>query len=385
MADDSFRQLPDLALRTLGGAVVHANDESFAERENLITPAEPAHDRAAFGHKGKVYDGWETRRRRTPGHDHATVRLGVPGVVRGVVVDTAFFTGNYPPEISVAAAALEGYPDATELAAATWHTLVPRSPVTGDTRTPFTVTDPRRWTHVRLGIHPDGGVARLRVHGEPVLDPRLLVTGALDLAALENGAQVTGCSNAFYSTPSNLIAPGHVRHMGEGWETARRRDDGNDWVAVRLAARGEVRLLELDTSYFLHNAPGEAQVLGCDTAAGADPADPDAWFPLLRRRPLRPDTRHRLPVDTVRPATHLRLDVYPDGGMARLRAHGTLTADGADTVGRTWLNTLPEEQARAALATLGLTERAAAELLAARPLAADVPLPRGVGVGSGVA
>ena len=240
MGDADFTRLPDLASRRLGGSVVHANDELFAERENLIKPEAPAYSTYTFGHKGQVYDGWETRRRREPGHDHAIVRLGAAGVVRGVVVDTAFFKGNYPPEVSVEGTGVEGYPSAAELQEAEWEPLVPRSPVKGDAQNPFPVEAPQRCTHVRLSIFPDGGVARLRVHGEVVPDPRFLSTGALDLAALVNGGVVTGCSNMFYSSPTNLISPGEARVMGEGWETARRRP-ARPRPATRSRSRAPVR------------------------------------------------------------------------------------------------------------------------------------------------
>src|SRR5215470_4119947 len=157
-----FTSMPDLASRALGGSVAFANDEFFAEKENLIKPGPPDFAAEAFGHKGKVYDGWETRRRRDAGHDHAIVRLGCPGVVHGVVVDTAFFRGNYPPEVSVEAVCADGYPNQAELAGMRWHSLVAKTAAVGDALNSYPVTDSRRWTHVRLSIHPDGGVARLR-------------------------------------------------------------------------------------------------------------------------------------------------------------------------------------------------------------------------------
>ncbi|MFC4866614.1 allantoicase [Streptomonospora arabica] len=374
MGAPDFRRLPDLALRSRGGAVVHASDESFAERENLIKPEPPGFDPAAFGHKGKVYDGWETRRRRGPGHDHAVVRLAAPGIVHGVVVDTAHFTGNHPPEVSVEAAGLEGHPDTGALLAAEWRTLVARTAVAAGTANALAVDDPHRYTHVRLSIYPDGGVARLRVHGEVVADPRLLVAGAQDLAALVTGGRVLACSNDYYGAPENAIAPGSARTMGEGWENARRRGPGNDFLEIALAAAGEPRLLEVDTSYFLHNAPAEAAVSGAEEAEG-----PGEWFPLLERTPLRPDTPHRFVVAAPRPAARLRLDVYPDGGIARFRALGPLTAAGRAALWVRWLNTLPAAQAREALAELGLTRRQAAELLERRPVetAAELPEPLG--------
>ncbi|HKT02637.1 MAG TPA: allantoicase [Rugosimonospora sp.] len=351
----TFETLPDLASRALGGSVVAANDEFFAARDNLVNPEPPTFTPRTFGAKGQVYDGWETRRRREPGDDHATVRLGVPGVVRGVVVDTAFFTGNYPPYASVEGCGAEGYPSPDELTG--WFPLVPRAPLHGDTRNLFTVDDPRRVTHVRLRIYPDGGVARLRVHGEALPDPRLLPPGPVDLAAMEYGGQVVGCSDMHYGSPANLILPGLARVMGEGWETRRRRDDGHDWVEVRLAAPGRVRLAELDTSHFKGNAPGAAALLGRDAGD---------WFPLLPRTRLQPDTRHRFRLAGSPPVTHVRLEVYPDGGMARLRLYGDIAPPERDLLALRWFNALPADQA---LAVAGLLPEAAARaLVAGRPL-----------------
>jgi allantoicase len=375
MSESDFTTLPDLAVRSLGGSVVAANDELFAERENLIKPEAAGYQTYTFGHKGQVYDGWETRRRREPGFDWAIVRLGAAGVVRGVVVDTAHFKGNYPPEVSVEGCSVEGYPTPAELEGADWAPLLPRSAVRGDAQNRFTVDAPQRFTHVRLCMYPDGGVARLRVHGEIVPDPRFLTAGAIDLAALEHGGDVSGCSNMFYSSPKNLISPGLARVMGEGWETARRRDDGNDWVELRLAGAGVVRLAELDTSYFVGNAPGWASLRACD-ARGADPADAGSWGDLLPRTRLLPDTRHRFRVDTGAEVTHVRLDVYPDGGMARVRLYGDLTARARADLGLRWLNLLPDGHARQVLVDDGGLDPAEADkLVSTRPLATPSEVP----------
>jgi allantoicase len=338
MAD--FTSWPDLASRALYGSVCAANDELFAERENLIKPGPVAHTAGEFGNKGKTYDGWETRRRREPGVDWAIVRLGAAGIVHGVVVDTAFFRGNYPPEISVEATSVEGYPSVEELLAMPWETIVVRSPALGDTQNPYAVSDSRRWTHVRLTIYPDGGVARFRVHGEVVPDPRFL-TGTLDLVALENGGRLVACSDAFYSTPQNIIQPGRARVMGEGWENARRRGPGNDWATFRLAAPGVVQHVEVDTSYFVGNAPGWVSL---STAADESVDESTVWTPILERTAVQPDTRHRYLVSSAGPdpATHVRLDVYPDGGLSRLRVHGTLPSASLETARRRWWDHLPE-------------------------------------------
>jgi allantoicase len=368
-----FTELPDLAVRTLGGSVAYANDELYAERENLITPGPAVFTPATFGLKGQVYDGWETRRRREPGYDYAIVRLGVAGIIRGVVVDTSFFTGNYPPEVSVEATGAEGYPSPGELdgpSGAGWTTIVPRSAAKGDARNAFEVTDGHRYTHVRLSIYPDGGVARLRVHGEVVPDPRFLA-GTFDLAAAENGGVVTGCSDMFYSSAANLIAPGRAVTMGDGWENARRRDDGHDWVRFRLALPGRVRYAELDTSCFVGNAPGWASLSGAGPGWGAGAGrgagtgrGAGDWFELLPRTRLQPDTRHHFRIAPGPPVGAARLDVYPDGGMARLRLWGEADPAAHRAAASRWLDALPPAQAADVLAAAGLPAPRAEDIAA---------------------
>jgi allantoicase len=362
MTDPALHLLPDLASRALGGGVVWANDELFAERENLIKAAPPAFQPHTFGHKGQIMDGWETRRRRTPGIDEAIVRLGAPGIVRGVVVDTSYFTGNYPPEISLEACAVDGYPEPQVLHEGEWQTLIERTGVHGDTANEFSVDDPQRFTHVKLTMYPDGGVSRLRVRGSVVADPRLL-TECFDLAALENGGRVIGASNMFYSSPSNLIMPGNARVMGDGWETSRRRDDANDWVDVALACAGTIALAELDTSCFVGNAPGWAALTAAD---GTE---------LLPRTALQPDTRHRFVIAPAAPLEQVRLSIYPDGGMARLRLIGRPTAAGRDAIGRRFLDSAPPSHLRAILRASGVEAEAAASAVAARGSAGDSSIP----------
>jgi allantoicase len=332
-----FLQYPDLACSVLGGRVVHADDEFFAEAHNLLTPAPATHDPNAWGPRGKVYDGWETRRRRSPGTDSVIVRLAAPSVVHGVVVDTAFFRGNYPPYASVEATTVLGYPSVPELLAAPWHPLVERTGLDGDSANQIPVSAGERLvTHVRLRLHPDGGVARFRVHAEVVPDPRRL-GGRVDLAALLNGGSVTGCSNMFYSSPANVLRPRSPVAMHDGWETARRRDDGNDWLVVRLGVPGTPKHLVLDTTHFVGNAPGEALL-----------TDSDTGNVLLPRTRLLPDTEHRFPVrsdGSDGPVRTVRLDVFPDGGLARLRLFGEVPASAREEISARWLGLLPPELA----------------------------------------
>ena len=369
----AFTHLPDLAARALGGSVMWANDEFFADKENLIRPEPPVFTPGDFTHKGQRYDGWETRRRRPSDqgeHDSAIIRLGAPGVLRGFVVDTAFFLGNFPPRCSIEAARCGGYPGPAELQRARWVTVVPPYPLRGGTVHYLPVGGlERRFTHVRLNMLPDGGIARLRVHGEPVTDPAFLTGLTADLTALRDGARVTACSDAFYGRPDNLLLPGRARTMGEGWENARRRGAGNDWVEIALVAEGRPRILELDTTHFKGNAPYKARIRaarlvrggGGASGNGAPSTPPTHWFELLPPTRLQPDTEHRFllpapppaastatatttaaqhaPTAATPPVTHLRIDVYPDGGMARVRALGPLTAAGLEALTRRWKET----------------------------------------------
>jgi allantoicase len=363
----------NLASRRLGAGVVAASDEFFGEKENLLRAEPPGFQPRTFGHKGQVVDGWETRRRRSPGHDWALIRLGAPGVIHAVVVDTAHFTGNFPAECSVEACAAEGYPSPAELLGdgAAWAPLVPRTALAGDSENRFAVSDARRFTHLRLTIYPDGGVARLRAEGEVVPDPRLLDGLPLDLVALENGGTVVAASDRFYSPPENMIGPGRAAVMGDGWETRRRRGPGHDWVVFRLAGAGHVSQAVVDTTCFLGNAPATATVRACDgSQASPDEVDDLEWFELLPEARLQPDTRHRFRIDPARShcATHVRLEIHPDGGLARLRLFGELTGDGRARLGLAWFDRLPEDHALAVIAAeCRLTGPLAAQLASRRP------------------
>ncbi|MGQ0468239.1 MAG: allantoicase [Sporichthyaceae bacterium] len=350
----------DLASRVMGGSVLLANDETFAEKENLLTDAPPTHRPHTMGPRGQIYDGWETRRRRSPGEDWVIVRLGAPGVVHRVFVDTAFFTGNFPTSAQVHACFLDGWPPAEEVAAyPDWTDLTGRRDLAGNTANVLDVHTPILATHLRLTIHPDGGVARLRALGEVVPDPRRWAGLSVDLAASENGGVVLDCSDRFYSPPENAIAPGNAPTMGHGWETKRRRDGGNDWILLGLAAPGRIRQVVVDTTHFVGNAPGAVK-LGVLDAAGE-------WRPLLPQTALAPDTRHWFNVDDDLTAHQVRLDLIPDGGLSRIRLWGDPTPEAVEAAGvRRW-NLLPTEAAEAALRSCCSSSAWARELLAGRP------------------
>jgi allantoicase len=326
MNDEPLDLLVDLAAARVGGKVLAANDEFFAPKEGLIADGDPVWDPDKYTARGKWMDGWETRRRREPGHDWAILRLGIPGLIRTVIVDTRHFTGNFPESAAVEAIDLPGTPDLVELARdpSRWTEIVSRRALRGDTRNEFEAAPMGRATHARLVIHPDGGVARLRLFGDPV-PPDGLLDGEteVDLAALTNGARAIDCSDRHYSSPNRMLLDGRAKGMWDGWETRRRRGPGNEWAVIRLAGRGSVNRIEFDTTHFKGNAPGSVGVEGIDAGGAAIGtlrlAD---WSPLLPEQPVTPDHRHVFDDLEGGPFTHLRVNIHPDGGVARFRARG---------------------------------------------------------------
>jgi allantoicase len=310
MADPApaFLELIDLAAARFGAVAVAANDEFFASKENLIRDAAPV-SRDEYTDRGKWMDGWETRRRRdvTPdAHDWCIVRLGARGIVRGVDVETTHFTGNYPEACGV---------DVGDGSA--WCEVLGRTRLAGDTHHLFAIDRAPAATHLRLRIYPDGGVARLRAYGEVVADwTRLRTRGEVDLAAAEHGGFVASCSDMFFGSRHNLIMPGDATHMADGWETKRRRGPGHDWSIIRLAARGTIQRVEVDTRHFKGNAPAACSLEGS--------ADAERWQDLLPRVALAPHTRHVFDdlVRSIGEVTHVRFNIFPDGGVARLRLYG---------------------------------------------------------------
>jgi allantoicase len=320
---DFIHRYINLAQPRLGAEVISATDEFFAPRERLIKPEEPVFIADKYDEHGKWMDGWESRRKRVEGHDYCVIRL-CPGTIHGLDIDTRFFTGNYPPHASLEVINCEG--DPTENAQ--WHELLPMTPLEGNEQHFIQIEDARTWTHARLHIYPDGGIARLRVYGVAHYDWNSHNSGEwADLIAMNRGGRALACNDMHYGHMSNLIAPGRGVNMGDGWETRRRRTPGNDWVMFKLGHPGRVRRLEVDTAFFKGNYPSHCSLHGLllDSTGDDDisPKSP-AWQELLPRVPLGPNRiqvfEQELLSDEV--VSHIRFDIFPDGGVSRLRLFG---------------------------------------------------------------
>jgi allantoicase len=334
----AFTSLADLVSARVGGRALAANDDFFAPRFNLIKPEPAIFIAGKFTSRGKWMDGWESRRRRTPGHDWCALALGMRGTIIGVDVDTSFFTGNYPSHCSIEALDASGPISKADLAreGGPWTTILPQSPLHGDCHNFFAIPESRTpdaehrpWTHIRLNIFPDGGVARLRVYGEVVVDWRKLAPGrrAVDLAAIQHGGLVLGASDMHFGAKDNMIMPGRATNMGDGWETRRRRGPGHDWAIVRLATPGMLTKIEIDTNHFKGNYPDRASLEGCLWQdASLDELTSCDWTEILPPTKLRAHHRHFFTRELARkgPWSHVRLNIFPDGGVSRLRVHGTI-------------------------------------------------------------
>ena len=325
LAAPSFTARAELASSRVGGRAIATNDDFFAGKANLVKPGAPIFIPGKYTSRGKWMDGWESRRRRTPGHDWCIVRLGMRGVIHGVNVDTRFFTGNFPSHCSIDAVDIPRVLPARDYATdgPPWTTVLEKTTLRGDGDNFLAIDNRQPWTHLRLNIFPDGGVARLRVYGDVVIDwPRVARSRRdVDLAAIVNGGLAIEASDRHYGNPNNMLMPGRAPNMGDGWETKRRRGPGHDWAVVRLGAPGVITKVEVDTNHYKGNYPDSASLEG-RLADGT-------WVELLAQTKLRAHHRHfftrELPQHA--PVAHVRLNIYPDGGISRLRVYGRVHLD----------------------------------------------------------
>lgn len=321
-----FPGLIDLASESLGAVAVSASDEFFAPKENLLKPASPVFIPEKYTDRGKWMDGWESRRKRSPGHDWCVVRLGLPGRIRTIDVDTSYFLGNFPSHCS-----LDASDSAEEPVDQDWKPILGKLRLEGGGHNIFDIACLDRLTHVRLNIFPDGGVARLRVYGDVMPDFATLRASAdlVDLASVVNGGRVIASSDEFFGHQQNLIMPGRPANMGDGWETRRRRGPGYDWIVVQLGARTAIRRVSVETEHYKGNYPDRCSLDACDAANAVVQGlivGKTQWTEILPESKLTPDAVHSFETE-LRPAptaTHIRLNIFPDGGISRLRVFGKI-------------------------------------------------------------
>ena len=320
-----FRQWANLADPRLGATAIYATDEWFASKDRLLKSAPAIFLPDEFDENGKWMDGWETRRKRGEGYDYCIVRLGRPGRIRGVDIDTSHFTGNYPP-----AASLDGcyHPQGEPDESTEWTEILPSVSLNGNSHHLHEISDQHTYSHVRLNIYPDGGVARLRVYGQPQCDWESRDPAeSIDLLALENGGRAITCNDQHFGSILNINMPGRGINMGDGWETRRRREPGNDWAILAVGHPGVIKAIEIDTAHFKGNYPDRCSIQAAFVRGGTDESlvtQSMFWRELLPPQKMTMDAVHRFEteVQDIGAITHVRLNIIPDGGISRLRLFG---------------------------------------------------------------
>ena len=323
---DLIGKYVNLADARLGAIVLSATDEFFGAKERLLNAAEPEWRAGVYDANGKWMDGWESRRRRDQGFDHCVIQLAAPCTLVALDIDTRFFTGNYPPHASVEACHMAGRPDATTR----WSELLPYAALRGDAHNTFQLSSTEVFTHLRVNMHPDGGIARLRAYGKVHQDwSRRSATELIDLAAALNGGRALICSDEHYGSMGNLLLPGRGPTMEDGWETRRRREPGFDWAILQLGHPGTIAHVELDTTHFKGNFPHQVSIHAAmlPIEAGSDLASECMYWPvLLEPQLLKADCVHsfRTELRSIGVVSHVRVNMHPDGGLNRVHLFGTL-------------------------------------------------------------
>ena len=312
----------NLASRKLGASAIECSDDFFAPMDRMLQDSAPVFKEDVYDDNGKWMDGWESRRKRTPGHDWCIIKLARPGVIHGIELDTTFFTGNYAPAASLEACFCgHGQPADDQ----SWTEIAAQAILHGDSMRSFEIHDDTVYSHVKLHIYPDGGIARMRVFAEPKVEwDKIGELELVDLAAALNGGVALACNNEHFGSMKNLLTPGRGINMGDGWETRRRREPGNDWVIIALAHPGFIKQVEIDTAYFKGNYPDRCDIRGAMVRAASIESLPkrsEDWPYLLPESKLDADHAHHFDhtIEDIGPISHIRLNIHPDGGISRVR------------------------------------------------------------------
>ena len=315
--------LIDLAQPRLGTKVLFKTDDFFASANRIISPTEPVFKAGVFDKHGKWMDGWESRRKRTEGHDYIILKLGKSGKIKKVDVDTSHFNGNQPSMVSI-----EGANSSSDkISQLKWQFLLSKKKIKANSHHYFKVNSKKVFTHIKLNIFPDGGVARLKLYGS-IVKSKKLKNKKINLASLLEGASVIACNNEHFGKAENILAPGKSKNMGDGWETRRRRDKGFDWLILNSLDGKEIDKIEISTHHFKGNFPSY-----CSLQAAYLPASKNSkqivsssvkWKYLLKDAKLSANKIHTFKNNLMKKdkINFIKINIFPDGGISRFRIYG---------------------------------------------------------------
>jgi len=324
--DNTIQGLVNLASPKMGTKILAFSDDFFGDATRMLNDKDAIFIEDKYDNHGKWMDGWESKRRRDGGNDWAIIKLGSAGIISKIEIDTSYFTGNFPPFFS-----LEGlYSETGPNEYSNWKTLMEKTNLIGDSRNKFELKTKETLNYIKLQIFPDGGVARIRLFGEVRYDwDQFNDKETIELSSLKLGGSILAYNNAHYGDVSALLSDGRGKTMGDGWETRRRREPGYDWIIIKLAQKGKIEKIEIDTAHFKGNYPDRASIQAISinkdiTTKGLIQNSVD-WDIILAETKLSADKIHTYRIDTnsKNEATHIKLNIYPDGGVSRLRIFGT--------------------------------------------------------------
>ena len=315
--------LINLASPKLGSLGVKANDEFFAPLKRMLLDNEPIFIPDKYDDHGKWMDGWETKRRRVPGNDWCLIKLGSPGIIKEIDVNTKFFTGNYPPQASIEGIYSESEPDIDDKK---WLTILEKVDLDGDKINKFVVKKKNIVNWIKVNIYPDGGIARLRLWGDVYQNwDNFDNNKIIEISALKNCGKIISYNNAHYGDVSALLSEGRGKNMGDGWETRRRREPGNDWIIIELGKKARLEEVEVDTAFFKGNFPESCSIEGVNADGNIENIENLDWTPIISKTALKADTIHKIKIENKYKQTifsHVRLNIFPDGGVSRFRVYG---------------------------------------------------------------
>jgi len=316
--------LIDLAQPRLGSKVIFKTDDFFASANRIIDPSSPIFKEGLFNKNGKWMDGWESRRKRTPGHDYLIIKLGKPGSISKVNVDTSHFNGNQPSMISIDACNSKS----NNIKSFKWKNLVSKKKTKANSHHIFKTSSKSVFTHIKLNIFPDGGVARLRLYGSISKENNNFGKKTINLASLLDGASVVACNNEHFGKAENILAPGKAKNMGDGWETRRRRDKGFDWLILNSIDGEMIDKIEISTHHFKGNFPShcslQAAYIPTKKSSSSIVNSSNNWKTLMNKTTLKANKTHTFKNTLMKKnkINFIKINIFPDGGISRFRIFG---------------------------------------------------------------
>ena len=320
-------KMTNLADPRIGSKVVFKTDDFFASAKRIINNQTPVFKEGVFDNHGKWMDGWETRRRRTKGFDYLIIKLGKPGKIRSIDIDTAYFSGNQPTQASLEACfSKKNNPNNKS----NWIQILNKKKIGPNKNHNFKIKNQSIFTHVKLNIYPDGGVARLRIFGEIILQKFNFKNKVINLTSMVNGASIVGCNNEHFGKSENILAPGRGKNMGDGWETRRSRGKNYDWLIVKCGHAGKIKKIEIDTHHFKGNYPDscsiQATYISKKMPNSAIVQKSQKWDLILNRAKLKANKKHifKNKIMSKNKINFIKINIFPDGGISRIRTFGNI-------------------------------------------------------------